>query len=814
MKTIPTRTNLSSLNNQQRKAVLSAEKRILVLAGAGSGKTKTLLNKIDYLINDEQADSDSILAITFTKNAANEMVDRMILSADKTGFYKKVMETKGVTQKDLAIERKNMLEKYPWLNRITIKTFHSLCYQIMREDGVNVFDNQFKLVPKYIDDSSEYKGLSATETEQEIIQKVAIKLSENRNYLIALKRYIIDYYVDYIREDEGGAEFRPKGKLFTTLKGEKVRSKSEQFIADWFFRNNIDYKYERKERISKTAFHPDFFIPSANVYLEHVSNLSHPTFWKEEELKKGGITCIKTYDKATQNSAVFNKVLDTVIKGRLTEGLDSATVLHYHEEFSGFKKELKKFYRSVFDVKGAIENANKTIETVGLEAKKSEYERVRLFYKVALPIIRDYDVYCTNRSYLGFDGLVEYSLKLFKEHPETRGRYQKKYKYILVDEFQDVNNKQVEFLKYLINDNSQLFCVGDDWQSIYGFRGSVVDYIVNFKDHFDNSELIKLNLNYRSTDRIVKASNEIIKKNKFQIAKDISAVKKGGAKIEVNYAEVDGETENFIYGKIQQHIAEGISPDKILILYRRTAMKANVEEKLKKSGVYVQFKTIHGAKGLEAEVVFVLGLNSARGGFPDPWMQDKIYHVIKKTEYNTLLEEERRLFYVALTRAKTQLYLMSQKGNVSEFIKDIPNELMLINEDEASVPEFELTVCKKCNSKIEDHFKFCAECGSAITVKEPIIYKEDKLFDVIKRKVKALPLKYPDGKDEIVTKARLKNTRAYEPWSIAEDKLLCDCIDEFSNSDLCVLFGRSLGGIKSRLIELNLEKQKNYKTFR
>ncbi|KGL63380.1 UvrD-helicase domain-containing protein [Polaribacter sp. Hel1_85] len=106
MQKVITRTNLSTLNDQQRKAVLSSEKRILVLADAGSGKTNTLLQKINYLINDEQADSKSILAITFTKNAANEMVDRMILSADKTGFYKKVLETSGNKPKEIAKERK------------------------------------------------------------------------------------------------------------------------------------------------------------------------------------------------------------------------------------------------------------------------------------------------------------------------------------------------------------------------------------------------------------------------------------------------------------------------------------------------------------------------------------------------------------------------------------------------------------------------------------------------------------------------------------------------------------------------------------
>ncbi|SHI62608.1 UvrD-like helicase C-terminal domain-containing protein [Arenibacter nanhaiticus] len=659
MNTIHTRTDLSPLNDQQRKAVLSRENRVLVLAGAGSGKTNTLLQKINYLINDVQADSKSILAITYTKNAANEMIDRMILAADKTGFYKKVMETNGLTKKEKDQERKKMLHKYPWLNQITMKTFHGLCYQIMRDEGVNVYDNQFKIVHSHRDNSADFFGNTAPENESEIIQKVAIKMSEKRDFLIALKRYILDYFVDNIKEDQGSLEFRPEGLFFTTLKGEKVRSKSEQYIADWLFRNNIDYKYELKERISNSNFHPDFFIPSANIYLEHVSKLSHPTFWKEMELKKGGMTCIKTFDKATHNSAVFNQMLDKVIKGRISNDLSSATVLNYHEEFGGFKKELNKFFRLVLDVKGAINASNKSIVEISEEASKSKHERVRLFYKIVLPIIKGYDAYCVDRSYLDFDGLIKYSLKLFKEHNTIRNRYEKQYKYILVDEFQDVNNQQVAFLKYLVGKDSQLFCVGDDWQSIYGFRGSEIDFIVNFKEHFKQPEIITLNLNYRSTDPIVKASNEIIKKNRFQVSKDMSAVKKGGPKIEVNYAQLEAETNSFIWEKIQKHLGEGINADEILILYRRSAMKTSIQKSLEKSGVKVQFKTIHSAKGLEAKVVFILGLNSAPGGFPDPWMQDKIYHVIKKTEYNTLLEEERRLFYVALTRAKEHLYLVT-----------------------------------------------------------------------------------------------------------------------------------------------------------
>jgi superfamily I DNA/RNA helicase len=804
MQKLTTRTNLSALNDQQRKAVLSSEKRILVLAGAGSGKTNTLLQKINYLINDEQADSKSILAITFTKNAANEMVDRMILSADKTGFYKKVLETSGNKPKEIAQERKNMLKKHSWLQQITIKTFHSLCYQIMREEGVHVFDNLFKIVPKQIDYSNEFTGNSASETESEIAQKVTIKLSDNNEYLMDLKRYIIDYFVDNIKPEEGNLEFRPEGKLFTTLKGDKVRSKSEQFIADWLFRNSIAYEYERKVRISKNSFHPDFFIPTANIHLEHVSNLSHPTFWKEIEMEKGGVTSIKTFDKATHNSAVFNQILDKVIKGRISKDLSSATVLNYHEEFGGFKKELKKFFRAVLDVKGAIRTSLKSVAEIAEAASKSEHERVRLFYKVALPIITGYYEYCTNRSYLDFDGLIEYSLKLFKENPVIKNRYQKQFTYVMVDEFQDVNNQQVAFIKELVNKDSQLFCVGDDWQSIYGFRGSEIEYIVNFKEHFTQPEVITLNLNYRSTDSIVKASNEVIKKNRFQVDKDISAVKKGGAKIEVNYAEVEGETESYIWGKIQKHIQEGVQPEEILVLFRRSAMKQSIQENLLKSGVNVQFKTIHGAKGLEAKVVFILGLNSAPGGFPDPWMQDKIYHIIKKTAYNTLLEEERRLFYVALTRAKSHLYLMSQKGAVSEFVKDIPKELMSIHEHEVPGVTFEFAICTNCKSKIDEHFKFCPECGVSINDSSSEVEDESDSFDTIQEKVNNLPLKHVGWLDEKIYQARCDYRRAYEPWSTGEITLLTACCSQFTVNELSELFGRSAGGIEQRLEDLEI----------
>lgn len=802
MKNLSTKTDLSTLNDKQRAAVLSECNRLLVLAGAGSGKTKTLLHKINYLVDDKLVDAKNILAVTFTKNASNEMLDRLIVSADKTGYYEKFLNTKGVSVAEKRKERQSFLKKFPWLDKLTVKTLHSLCYQIIKTDGVHVFDNKFKIAADK-KSSREFLGNTAEETVGEIIEKVTINLSSNKSFLLKLKRYILDYFVDFIHHHKEQEEFRPDGKFFTSLKGDKVRSKSEQFIADWFYRNSIDYVYEPEFKVGASAFHPDFFIPQANVYLEHISNKSHPSFWKEGKMKIAGNTCIKTYDDATHNSAIFNKILDRVIKGRISDDLSSATVLHYDEEFSNFRKEIRKFFREVNEVRNKIVNSEKPIEQIISEASESDFERVRMFYELAIPIINEFNNYCTNKSYLDFDGLLTKSIQLLEEFPNIRERYQDRFKYILVDEFQDVNNLQVKLLNLLTKDSTQLFCVGDDWQSIYGFRGSEISYIVNFKEHFADSELLTLNLNYRSTDPIVSASTEAIKKNKFQIPKEIKAVKRGGQKIKIFYEEQEGQSNSFIWEAIEQHIAEGINPEDILVLYRRSAMASDLMKALKNSGHKIQYETIHGAKGLEAKVVFVLGLHSNKGGFPDPWLQDKIYQVIKPTDYDDLLEEERRLFYVALTRAKDHLYLISKKGAVSDFIRDIPDKYIFFNQSENDNDSNKIILCINCESKLEDHYKFCPTCGDTVCEEIEIdanLTEKRKIEEIIRD----LPFSSAHGNEQ-KKEARKKYRRAYEPWVQEEDNLLKRYFQSFSFEELSDLFGRTYNSIKSRIEHLKLK---------
>lgn len=711
-----TKTDLSALNDKQREAVISENKRLLVLAGAGSGKTKTLLQKLIYLIEEKGVSPSKILAITFTKNATNEMLDRLIISADSTGEYEKQLFDKRRTKIEKDKERFLQQKKYKWIDGLTVKTFHSFCYSVLRNDGVNEFDNKFRIIgDEKKDEEDELSKHVAPETVFEVFHKILIENCENTEYLLKLKRYILDYIVDkiHLKKDDNNF-FSKDGKHFTTLDGTKVRSKSEQFIADWFYRHSIKYEYEPELNVKDFSFHPDFFVPEANLYLEHISDLSYPTKAKEEQFQKGKLLLVKTFDSMTKDSALFNHTLDKVIKNRLPSDNQKTTFLNYREEFNHYHSDVKDFIQQVIRVTDMIKVENISIDTVLQNAIKDQHERIRNFYELAIPIVKGFIDYCTNKSYLDFNDLISKSTSLFLHHDDVIHKYRNKFEYILVDEFQDVNNLQVGLIKLLLTNKTQLFCVGDDWQSIYGFRGSNVNYIVEFEKHFDNAEIIKLNLNYRSTQNIVGASNEVIKHNKFKVDKDVQASKMSEHKIVVFSGNNLEENIQFCSEKVNELLKDGINNDEIWFLYRRNKMFSPYFNFFKGEGTRVQGKTIHASKGLEAKVVFIIGLTEGNGGFPDIWLEDRIFQIIKKANHDILMEEERRLFYVAITRAKDKLFLITEKGNESSFLKEIPDVFTVRTVNQMTSVVEKIETCNKCFSQLEKLWVVCPYCGEKI----------------------------------------------------------------------------------------------------
>ena len=675
-------TNFSKLNEKQLEAVKSESKRLLVLAGAGSGKTKTLLEKLIYLMREKRVQPTNILVVTFTKNATNEMIDRLVFASKNGEEYKQFMNNpkKGEAEKNKY--REDFKRANSWLSNLSISTFHSFCHNLLRKYGVSEFDNKFRVIKdtKNSKEEADFTYENSQETDFEIAHRILIQLSKKREYLLDLKRYILDYFVDKNNRPLENKEtsFYENQKSYVSLNGTKVRSKSERYIADWLYRHNIDFSYEAPLNCQDFYFHPDFYIPQADIYLEHISDMSVGVKENEKQYKKANKTLFKTYENIhAKDSVLFNEALDAIVKNRLPASYKSQTALSFEEELNSYHKELKDFIIQALRIIKMIKAENLSTSKALKKALADPHQRVRDFYRLVIPLMKKYQAYCVNKSYLDFEDMIVKTIDLFKHRAEIKEKFQQQYKYILVDEFQDVNNLQVDLLKRLLTPENQLFCVGDDWQSIYGFRGSNVNYIVNFGKYFPKAEVIKLNQNYRSTEHIVGASNEVIKHNKFKVDKEIFANKKSDTKVNIFAGNDQQENIDFVVEEVKRLFQKGYQKEDILFLYRRSKMYNDYYNRFMKERIYVQYRTIHAAKGLEAKAVFIIGLTQGYGGFPDVWLEDRIFQVVKPTQHDLLMEEERRLFYVAITRAKDLLYLITEKGNESSFLSEIPENFVI-----------------------------------------------------------------------------------------------------------------------------------------
>ncbi len=709
---------IDNLNPKQKASVLSEAKRVLVLAGAGSGKTKTVISKLLYLVTEKEVKSSSILAITFTKNAANEMIDRLIIASDETNTYESYIQNKYTTIQQKETERRKRVLEQPWISNLTIRTFHSLCYKILRDNGNPVFDNKFKLITDNTTDEVDLKAkdILANEKPKDIISKILVLACRDRDYILKLKRYVLDYYVEKVSIDKEIKVYTNEGqKTYTTLKGEIVKSKSERDIADWLYRHNIKYVYEKVSNFKDFNFKPDFFIPQANLYLEHVTDKSYKMEDKERQFIEGGKNCAITYEAIMNNSILFNLTMERIIKGKITENITEDVSISYEEEFHRYHHKIDEFLKTVMRLQSMMKGEGIEPSHLLEKSGESDHERIRVFYELAIPIIEEYKKYCTNKSYVDFDDLIILAVKLLKENQDVRELYRSKYKYLMVDEFQDVNGLQVKFLDLLLKPDNQLFCVGDDWQSIYGFRGSNVDYIVNFEMHYKDCEIHKLDVNYRSTQTIVGASNEVIKNNKNQISKDVRAFNEMPSKIQIYRAKsTEDDGVEFLVDKVRQLYQGGLGKDDILVLYRRSKMFSPYLAALKENRLFVSSKTIHASKGLEAKAVFIIGLTEGNGGFPDIWLDDAIFRVVKDIKYDVLLEEERRLFYVAITRAKDELFLITELGNESSFVDEIPQHFYNVNKPIIKNIDSQIINCSDCRATINMSDKFCRNCGKKL----------------------------------------------------------------------------------------------------
>lgn len=665
---------LNGLNDRQKEAVLTDDKRVLVLAGAGAGKTSTIVKKIIHLVFEKNVKSSKILAVTFTKDAANEMIDRLILEADQSvGEYKKILSDKSLLKKERDNLRWQFQNKYPWISNLTIKTFHSFSYSVLSTYGSIDLDNKFKIITDKSSDKETLSRRVADESSNDIFRKAIASLVDDSSFLLKLKKYIIEYYIDEINIQRSKSKGVHLEKPYTTLNGTKVRSKSERDIADWLYAHDISFVYEPDVNFKDFPFNPDFYLPTLDIYIEHTSDVGYPIKDKEEQFNKAGKLYYVLHEDMNNDIRGFYRALERITAGKV-DLEEKKPPLRYENEFRMYHDKVREFLNDIKRLNDKIKVENLDFDVIYQKSQKDESARISRFYQLAKDIIDKYSSYCHKYAYLDFNDLIIKSLEILNRKPNVLGAIRDTFQFILVDEFQDVNTLQIDFLNAVIKDDTQLFCVGDDWQSIYGFRGSEVKYIVNFESYFPSASVIKFDLNYRSNDTIVKASNRVIRFNKHLVDKEIKAFRnQDKRKIFLYSAQLEEEDGvQFLITKVQELYNQGYTKEDILILYRRTNHINPYRQKFKELNVSVRTKTIHGSKGLEAKVVFIVGLKD--GNFPNVWQSDRIFQLVKEENIDLLEEEERRLFYVALTRAKESVYLISEQGNESSFIEEIGEE--------------------------------------------------------------------------------------------------------------------------------------------
>ena len=280
-----------------------------------------------------------------------------------------------------------------------------------------------------------------------------------------------------------------------------------------------------------------------------------------------------------------------------------------------------------------------------------------------------------------FSGLIKLAIRYLRS-----GQIRTRFRYIIVDEYQDLSALRQEFLHLLIGSSqANLFAVGDDWQAIYGFSGSRVDFTLNFRKFWGDFSLHRISKTYRFGSTLANLSSSFIMQDHTQIRKQIQSQKEDSSEPVV---EVCGDSERLDL-EVLTHYLESLSENSSILLLGRFQIdlfrlahcsKFNLTsdgiEFHARSDLKIRFLTVHQSKGLEADYVIILNNRDAKLGFPahvkDPPLKAELVKITEELGLDQAsVNEERRLFYVALTRAKKQVILLTVDGKESSFIKEL-----------------------------------------------------------------------------------------------------------------------------------------------
>ena len=291
----------------------------------------------------------------------------------------------------------------------------------------------------------------------------------------------------------------------------------------------------------------------------------------------------------------------------------------------------------------------------------------KLFLLFSLSVFSIYQEELLSTLKIDFDDMIIYAKDLVS-------KIHFPYRYIIIDEYQDISFVRFSLIcEILQKTNAKLMCVGDDYQAIYGFSGSSVSLFIDFFKYFQKAKRIDIKNTYRNSYELIKTSVNFIKKNPCQLKKDIHATFLYKNPIVLvyydnNYLEMYQNVLNYLYLEDEKEV---------MVLARYNKNLDEVKEKNTK-GIMVRYLTCHMAKGLESDNVILLKMSDDYLGFPSKIKNNEIIEMIDNDWENIDYAEERRLFYVALTRCRKRIYILVPKHNPSSFIEEIKNDCAIL----------------------------------------------------------------------------------------------------------------------------------------
>jgi DNA helicase-4 len=653
------------LTPAQRRACVINDDHNLVLAGAGTGKTSVMIGRVGYLLTAGLAEPDSVLMLAYNRKAAEEMQER----ADAR------------------------LAGIPGAAALTIKTFHALGVEILAE-----VDGRKPSLTAMATDEGEFKGFITTLLDEALRDPAyAAKFIEYGFDLHQPHRSLFDYrsMEEYERE---------LGRLqLTTLQGERVKSHEELRIANFLARNGVEYAYEQPFVLDTADRHhrqyrPDFTITREGpdlgpLFLEHFgvdARGNPPSFFGEEQAKRyregmewkraiyreHGLPFIETFSYQFRPEVVFDRLTEQLAPHGVAlrprsdaECLDLLRGSHIVTETAALFAGLVPIIR---------EYGTEHVEIGRRIAGLAEHERARahLLWELLQPIVVAYERHLAAAGEIDFADMIARAADLVGS-----GRYRSPFTHILVDEFQDISGPRARLVLALARQRPEatVFCVGDDWQAIYRFAGSDVRYTSEFERLIGPGTTTALDRTFRFNDQIGRVAAEFVTKNPAQMRKTIESVRTVAKPavslvptaephrgLEAILRRVDGfgqakgeRLSVYVLARYQHELA----PLRAHVRSLGKGRFPNVGE--------VEFRTVHSVKGREADIVVVTGLEEGRNGFPADKATDTFHELFLPPKESFEFADERRLFYVALTRAKHRVYLLFDAVSHSPFVREL-----------------------------------------------------------------------------------------------------------------------------------------------